>query len=81
MSSMRTRLTVLQKVLLLVKFFFVSSSYVFSVQRDHFIFCRIVESQQMLTELGVNVISNLLFFIMPSSSFFTPLMFERPFWD
>ena len=81
MSSMRTRLTILQKVFLLVKFFFVSSSYVFSVQRDHFIFCRIVESQQMLTELGVNVISNLLFFIMPSSSFFTPLMFERPFWD
>ena len=75
MSSVRARLTILQKVFLLIKFFFISSSYVFSVQRDHFIFCRIVESQQVLTELGVNVISDLLFFIMPSSSFLTPLMF------
>ena len=75
MSSMRARLTILQKVLLLVKFFFVGVSYVFSIQRDHFIFCRIVESQQVLTELGVDVISDLLFFIMPSSSFFSPLMF------
>ena len=75
MSSVRAGLTILQKVLLLVKFFFVGASYVFSIQRDHFIFCRIVESQKVLTELGVNVISNLFFFIMPSSTFLSPLMF------
>ena len=75
MSSVRAGLTILQKVLLLVKFFFIGASYVFSVQWDHFVFCRIVESQQVLTELGVNVIRDLLFFIMPSSSLLAPLMF------